>query len=128
MGSQQLLLILLGIVIVGIAIAVGFSISAKHTVQSNRDALIADLVDLSANAYQYRSLPTARGGGGGAFTGYTIPSSLRSNENGSYSVVALSAGQLTFHASSAQGFGTVQGTFGSDGRLVGSYTFTGKFQ
>lgn len=128
MGSQQLLLVLLGIILVGIAIVVGFSISFQQTVLSNRDAIIADVTDLALNAAQYRARPTSRAGGGGSFVGYQIPTALTSNENASYSLTSLSQNQISFSATSQQGFGTVAATFGWEGRLSGSYAFTGKFE
>lgn len=128
MGSQQLLLILLGLILVGLAIAVGLSLSSSHTADSNRDAIIADLVDLSADALRYRQTPAARAGGAGLYTGYQIPASLRSNENGSYSLVGVSPDQVTFLATSSQGFGTIQGVFGPDGRITGPYNLTGRFR
>jgi hypothetical protein len=127
-GSQQLLLILLGIIIVGIAIAVGFSVSARQAVNSNRDALVADLTNLSSNAQAYRMLPTAQGGGGGSYVGYQMSALLQSNENGSYALVSVSPDQIAFMGTSAQGFGTVVGSFGPSGQLVGTYSFTGRFQ
>ena len=128
MGSQQLLLILLGIIIVGVAIAVGFSFSARHAVQSNQDALVADLTELAASAYAYRNLPKSLAGGGGSYLGYEIPGVLQSNENGSYALVSVSPDQIAFVGTSARGFGTVVGTFGPNARLVGSYGLTGRFQ
>ena len=37
MGQQQLLLIILGVIIVGIAIAVGLSLFSAQSIQSNKD-------------------------------------------------------------------------------------------
>jgi len=50
MGQQQLLLILLGIVIVGAAIAVGILIYSSQSVESNRDALVGDINNVSSAA------------------------------------------------------------------------------
>jgi len=93
MGQQQLLLIILGVIIVGIAIAVGLSMFTAQSVGANRDAIISDLTNLAANAYQYRIRPTTMGGGGGSYVGYALPPSLASNENGVYTV--SSAGTAT---------------------------------
>ena len=57
MGQQQLLLIILGVIIVGIAIAVGLSLFSAQSVQSNSDAIINDLNNLAAQAYQFRIRP-----------------------------------------------------------------------
>jgi hypothetical protein len=125
MGQQQLLLIILGVIIVGIAIAVGISMFSSSSVQSNKDALINDINNLAANAYQFRIRPATMGGGGGTYTGFTIPSKLLSNENGSYVATAVAA-QVTFTGTSGQGYGTVQAICDSTGKL-GTFTYTGQF-
>ena len=128
MGQQQLLLIILGVIIVGIAIAVGLSMFTAQSVGANRDALIADITNLAANAYQYRIRPAAMGGGGGSYVGYTLPVSLVSNENGFYALGTVTSNSIQFSGSSAQAYGTVLGTYGADGKLSGNFTFTGDFQ
>ena len=122
MGQQQLLLIILGVIIVGIAIAVGISMFSSGTVQANKDAIINDLNNLAANAYQYRIRPTTMGGGGGGYTGYTIPTKLSSNENAAYTVGSISATSMTFTGTSTQGYGTVIAVLDSTGKLG---TFSG---
>jgi hypothetical protein len=128
MGQQQLLLIILGVIIVGIAIAVGLSMFTAQSVNANRDAIISDITNMAANAYQYRIRPVSMGGGGGAYTGYSMPTSLASNENGSYVSSVGGANAITFTGTSAQAYGTVQGTYDGTGKLTGTFTFTGQFQ
>jgi len=127
MGQQQLLLIILGVIIVGIAIAVGLSMFTAQSVGANRDAIIADMTNLAANAYQYRIRPTTMGGGGGSYSGYTIPPSLQSNENGTYALNGTpGATTVSFTGTSAQyTTDSVTGTYGSDGKLTGTFTFSG---
>ncbi len=84
MGQQQLLLIILGVIIVGIAIAVGISQFGAHSTQANKDGVTSSLVNISANAYQYKIRPTTMGGGGGKYTGYVVPSKMLSDDNGNY--------------------------------------------
>lgn len=129
MGQQQLLLIILGVIIVGIAIAVGISMFSSSSIQSNKDAIINDMNNLAANAYQFRIRPTTMGGGGGTYTGgsgYVIPLKLQSNDNGSY-VRTNAAQAVTLVGTSGQGYGTVTAVCDSTGRL-GSFTYTGQFQ
>ena len=71
MGQQQLLLIILGVIIVGIAVAVGITMFQDNAVDQNRSAVIADLTTLSAKAQQYYAKPTTLGGGGNSFVGLT---------------------------------------------------------
>lgn len=127
MGQQQLLLIILGVIIVGVAIAVGLSMFTAQSVGANRDAIVGDLIDLAAGAYQFRIRPWTMGGGNGSYVGYALPATLQSNENASYAITSVTAGQIAFTGTSAQGYGSVSATFGTDGRIIGAPTFTGQF-
>ena len=71
MGQQQLLLIILGVIIVGIAVAVGITMFQDNAVDQNRSAVIADLTTLAAKGQQYYAKPTTLGGGGNSFAGLT---------------------------------------------------------
>lgn len=73
MGQQQLLLIVLGVIIVGIAVVVGINVFTASSAQANRDAVVADLTTLASMAQQYYRKPTALGGGGNSFTGWEMP-------------------------------------------------------
>jgi Tfp pilus assembly protein PilE len=52
----------LGVIIVGIAVAVGITMFQDNAVDQNRSAVIADLTTLSAKAQQYYAKPTTLGG------------------------------------------------------------------
>jgi len=84
MGQQQLLLIVLGVIIVGIAIAVGISMFKSNSQSSNRDALVNDLNNLAAQAQQYYRKPTSMGGGAQKFDGFGLAAADTGNGNGSY--------------------------------------------
>ena len=93
MGQQQLLLIILGVIVVGIAVAVGITMFADSAVTANRDAVTNDLVNLASRAQQFYRRPVALGGGGNSFTGLTASAaglakltSKSSNANGRYSI------------------------------------------
>ena len=102
MGQQQLLLIVLGVIIVGIAIVVGINLFNANAVSSNRDAVISDLNNLAAFAHQYYIRPTAMGGGGNSFVGFAMPTGFASNANGAYSIkTAGTAASIQF-----EGIGT----------------------
>ena len=72
MGQQQLLLIVLGIIIVGIAIAVGVTTFRSSAVDANRAQVISDLNNLAAKAQRYYRTPTSMGGGGQDFNGFAV--------------------------------------------------------
>ena len=127
MGQQQLLLIILGVIIVGIAIAVGLSLFSAQSVQSNRDAIINDLNNLAAQAYQFRIRPSSMGGGQGDYTTFTIPTKMKTNENGTY-VATPHTNTIDFVATSAQNpSNSIQVTIDSDGKL-GGWSYHGDFQ
>ncbi len=92
MGQQQLLLIVLGVIIVGIAVVVGINVFTASSVNANRDAVISDLTTLAAMAQQYYRKPVAMGGGGNKFKDgpntWSVPSSLKRTNNMSADVVA----------------------------------------
>ena len=134
MGQQQLLLIILGVIIVGIAIAVGLSLFSAQSVQANKDAIINDLNNIAANAYQHRIRPSSMGGGNGAYDAskggqaYSIPSKMASNENAAYNPTNVGADAIDFSAVSVSyptAYITV--TVDSNGKLTG-WAYGGEFQ
>ena len=84
MGQQQLLLIVLGVIIVGIAVVVGINVFTAQSEESAKDAVVSDCTNLGAMAQQYFRKPTAMGGGSNSFAGYTIPTQLATTANGTY--------------------------------------------
>ena len=88
MGQQQLLLIVLGVIIVGIAIVVGINIATTSAQSSNRDGVIADLMTIGNYAQQYYRKPIGMGGGSNTFNGgtdpWTIPPAIDTTGNGTY--------------------------------------------
>lgn len=99
MGQQQLLLIVLGVIVVGIAVVVGINLFSANAVSLNRDGVVSDLHNLGAMAQQHYKKPTSMGGGGNAFTGWTIPAELDTTANGNY-VAQVGAQSITI-----QGYG-----------------------
>ena len=84
MGQQQLLLIVLGVIIVGLAITIGISLFSSNAQSANRDAVIGDLDNLGSLARKYYISTISLGGGDQSFTGWTIPSALSTNGNGTF--------------------------------------------
>ena len=129
MGQQQLLLIVLGVIIVGIAVVVGINVFTASSVSANKDAIVSDLTNLSALAQQYYRKPAALGGGGNSFSGFTVPSQLQTTANGTYpapTIVAGANGSITFTGNTLSGAavsGTATMTVTPTG--IQSTTFTG---
>jgi hypothetical protein len=88
MGQQQLLVIVVGVVVVGVALAVGFFMFRDSATASNRDALSNDLANLASGAQKYYRLPKALGGGQLTFDGLTLRAltSKSKNPNGTYTL------------------------------------------
>ncbi len=85
MGQQQLLFIILGIIIVGVAIVVGINVFTGNAIEAKRNNVTNDLLHLASEAQRYYKTPSAMGGGSSSFTGWVIPAGLESNADGSYS-------------------------------------------
>ena len=72
MGQQQLLLLVLGIVIVGLAVVVGIQAFGENQKKSNSDAITNDVIRIASDAQAWNLKPAAFGGGNGTFTGVTL--------------------------------------------------------
>ena len=99
MGQQQLLLIILSVIVLGIAVAVGITMFSDSSINTNRDALVNDLAALASRAHQYYRRSSNLGGGGNSFGGLTADAAGLSkltnksrNENGTYSIVSPGTG------------------------------------
>jgi len=93
-GQQQLLLIVLGVIVVGIAVVVGINLFSANAIESNRNGVISDLNNFGAMAQQHYKKPTALGGGGNTFTGWTLDANLDTTAHGTYALT-VSAQSIT---------------------------------
>lgn len=84
MGQQQLLLIVLGVIIVGIAIILGLALFRSQSVENKRDVVINESLNIGSLALQYYKKARVVGGGQYTFTGWAIPASLDTTTNGIY--------------------------------------------
>lgn len=84
MGQQQLLLIVLGVIIVGIAIIIGINLYRAQSVENKRDVVISESLNIGSIAIQYFKKARLYGGGQSSFTGWNIPAELQVTSNGSY--------------------------------------------
>jgi hypothetical protein len=67
MGQTQLLLVILGVLLVGVAIYVGVSMFESNTIENTRNAIIADLNAFASRAHAYYWKPLTQGGGNKSF-------------------------------------------------------------
>ncbi len=111
MGQQQLLLIVLGVIVVGLTILVGMSLAATYSEDANREAVGSDLITLTSLARAHYFRPTALGGGGYSFANFKIPNDLDTNGNGIYEIFNSGHGTDHIHI---RGIGTALGQDGID--------------
>ncbi|HEY6951815.1 MAG TPA: hypothetical protein VI758_05375 [Bacteroidota bacterium] len=119
MGQQQLLIIVLTVLIVGMAVYGAFNWMNSYGESAQRDLIIQRMNILVGEAKKYAAKPASLGGGDGSFVGFSPPAKL-----------AITP-ELRIYATSGdtwilfQGFGT---TNGEDGRtpveVVGQFDKT----
>lgn len=98
MGQTQILFIVLAVIIVGIAVAVGITQFQSSAVEANRNAVLGDLQSMSAQAALWYKKPASMGGGGRSFADITADEAgmrkigcMTANDNGSYYIDAVDA-------------------------------------
>ncbi len=96
MGQQQLFLIVLSVIVVAGAVAVGMAIFRGNAVESNRRAVIADLITYGSKAQRYFRVSKAFGGGNRNFDRFYLAPIDTGNGNGSYSITTNIPSGATF--------------------------------
>jgi hypothetical protein len=84
-GQQQLLLIVLVMIIVGIAVVFSITLFRQKAIDSKRDLLINECGNLAMDAMKYYKKPSNLGGGGNTFVGWSIPDIIITTATGNYS-------------------------------------------
>ena len=87
MGQQQLLLIILGVIIVGVAVVGGIQMFSDSASSINIDATTGELVHYAWSAQEYYKRPSAMAGGSKSFTGWSLADS---SENAVYTAAVSS--------------------------------------
>ena len=116
MGQQQLLLLVLGIVIVGVAVIIGITAFAENNKKANLDSLVNDGIRIATDAQAWMLKPTIYGGGGNTCSadggcdwsvvdfqrlGYEIDDAGNySNVNGSFELDAATGSELVITGTS----------------------------
>jgi hypothetical protein len=100
MGQAQLLLVVLGVLLIGVAIYVGVSLFSAGAVEDSRNAIIVDLQNFAARANAYYWKPTAQGGGGKSFANITMSHvfPMDENANARYHIVSAQQDQCIIAA------------------------------
>jgi len=122
MGQQQLLLIVLGAIIVGVAVYGGTRMMAEANRENERDLIIQQVNQLVSEARQYAAKPNHLGGGDGSLVGFTPPQKMTTTDRLSINVTSGATWVLF------QGFGAVEGTDGENPvQIVAQYDFAADF-
>jgi len=105
MGQQQLLLVILVTIIVGIATVVAINTFSSAADSANVDSVRNDMISIAASAQSHYLKPTMLGGGGRTFNGIgfqdlafpyngvNADSTQAENENGRYVLTVAGDGQ-----------------------------------
>ncbi|MGH7490833.1 MAG: hypothetical protein ACREOO_00410 [bacterium] len=92
MGQQQLLLLILSAIIVGIAIVMGINMFGENAIQANQDAVMQDVLTIAARAQGWFRRPQQLGGGGRDFSAVTLGAlNFSDTTNGTYAISAAGA-------------------------------------
>jgi len=93
---------------------------------ASKDEIIRQIVNIAANAYQYRLRPATMGGGGGTYEGYKIPKMMMTSD---YAKVEMTTSKdsIILMGVSTKGLGTVQATLKEWGRTE-NWIYTGEFE
>ena len=123
MGQQQLLLVILVTIIVGIATVVAINTFSSSADSANLDAVRQDLASIAASAQGYYMKPTMLGGGGNkfdnfTFSGVSVPGKIFdpgtdliiTNANGTYKITSAADDELKITAHPASDDSYVAGT------------------
>lgn len=114
MGTQQVLLIVLGVIIVGVAIAVGISMFSSQAYNSNRQAVASELTNYATQVIQFWKTPASLGGGGNItanltvskvadYIGFNDENDSTTSEDGEYRVISVAGTVVTL-----KGLGTAE--------------------
>ncbi len=98
MGQQQLLLIVLGVIIVGIAILLGITLFRTHALEQKRNHIVTELMSLGNMAQKHYNMPTTMGGGGRSFEGWQIPNDMKRNFSASYEITGPDGSEIEITA------------------------------
>ena len=110
MGQQQLLLIVLGVIIVGIAVVVGINLFSSSAKQANEDSVLQECLGIISSSQQWVRKPAALGG----------PAVVNDFSNFDFSIIGKPVAVGTLSWTNANG-----DAFAISARGVNTYTLVG---
>ncbi|WP_445666103.1 hypothetical protein [Fodinibius sp. AD559] len=127
MGQQQLLLVILVTIIVGIATVVAINTFSSASDSANVDAARQDMLTMASNAQGWFMKPAMMGGGGNAFDASsgdaitledicpgTVETSTCNTENGSYTLGTINADGFVLNGTPNTAGGTLEAFVAQD--------------
>ncbi len=94
MGQQQLLLIMLSVILVGVAVFVGIGMFTANSIEQKRNEIINECTILASEAQLYYRKPKEYGGGGKSFLGWKLPKEFNQTEAGFFVNTDIQANQV----------------------------------
>lgn len=122
MGQQQLLLIVLGVIVVGIAVVVGINLFQANAESSTQDSMVAQGQALGALAQQFYKKPEAMGGGGNSFAAFDaadVSADLLDTPDATWAISGAGAASVTITGTPKDA------TYAADWTVVVTVTATG---
>jgi len=116
MGQQQLLLIILVTILVGLATIVAINTMQEARTSSNIEALKIEIMEAAANAQGYYRKSSSMGGGENSFNNITLKHIQLDSltENASYSISSTAASSFTIVAIPASGGDNIEAVVYAD--------------
>jgi hypothetical protein len=99
MGTQQLLLIIVGMIVLAAAIAVGNLLFEAQSESATKDSIVSESINLGSLAKQYFNKSTEMGGGDYSFAGWNISGHLDTTSSATYSIVTANNEKLILRGS-----------------------------
>jgi hypothetical protein len=100
MGQQQILLIVLSVILVGIAVAIGIKMFKDNARSQTEQAIAQRLQSLGGEAIKLFKTPTSQLGKGGSYTGTVITDLMETpaEDNAVYSITSATDSVLVIKA------------------------------
>jgi len=102
MGQQQLLLIVVGVIIVGVAVLVGMTYFRSHALENKKNHIISEAMSIGNLAQKYYTTPKEMSGGGRSFKGWEIPKDMLKTDNATYEISTPGENEIEITATSSE--------------------------
>ena len=131
MGTQQILMIVLSVIVVGAAVGVGIQMFDTQSINQSRNAITGEVIQMAIQAQTWYRTPVVMGGGEGEFVAADLPRLMQFINQGSiattintpaglYVFAASTSSQITITATSPanQRVGSIVGTVNLNGEEI----------